>query len=262
MNRKNMEPKYDDLQTMLREIGRFNDSYRSFTTGKEYTDLLGQTASGLLKDVAAKTEELTSEDKARHKVSLEVFAAFCMYFCADRIRNSRLEKKSDRAGDVVNTVYQRILKRVRKDLESGTPLHYVRVLIRCSAQNAMYDIIRDENRHSFSESCEEEAASMPRAEICRALVDGAADAIRKHRELYLVERAIAKMAKRKLLTEEDIFSICSFYNLGDGFEKLGNQDIAKKFGISDAKASKLRKKAVEKLADFIKTDPELKEELC
>ena len=93
-------------------------------------------------------------------------------------------------------------------------------------------------------------------------MNGAADAIRKHRELYLVEKAIAKMAKRKLLTDDDVFSICSFYNLGDGFEKLGNQDIAKKLGISDAKASKLRKKAVEKLADFIKTDPELKEELC
>ena len=139
------ENDYDQFKVMMREISRFGDKYKSFTTKKTYYKLLGQTATGLIKDAAARTEKLTSfEEIRKHVYAQDVFAAFVMYFCVDKIQNKYKNRGVDitLASDAVSSVYKRMLTRIRKDLETTGESLYVRNLIKNSADNEMKSLLR------------------------------------------------------------------------------------------------------------------------
>lgn len=258
---------YDGFQMMVNEISRFNDQYRSFTTGKIYTDLLGKTASGLLKDAAAETGSLSAQDIKQHKYSLEVFAAFCMYFCLTQIKSSFRNVDLNLAQDAVCTVYGRILKRIKRDLEEKGECRFVRNLIKCSAINAMLDLIREESRYvparfddEAPEKPDKELGSVPQ-EIWITLGDGAADAMEKQRKLATLTLALAQAKEKGILTQKELQAVCHYFEFGDGFKKLSNHEIALKLGCSDPHATELRKNGLRKLYDYIRNTPELGEEI-
>ena len=256
----------DCFEMMIREISRFKDQYHSFTTDKTYTDLLGKTASGLLKDAAAETAELSLEQRKKHEYSLNVFSAFCMYFCVTKIEAYFGEKIArSLAGDAVNTVYERILKRIRRDLEKTGESHFVRNLIKRSAVNAMKDILEKNNSGSTVGFDESEYAENDDEfdeiddELAEELTDGILGTIQQSERLTALERAINKAAKEKILTKKELLAICHFFGYGNGFKKLSNHAIAQKLGCSDAQASRLRKNACIKLYHFLRETPEFNE---
>ena len=251
---------YDGFRVMVGNNARFLEQYHSFTTDKTYTDLLGRTASGLLRDAAAKTAELPSDLKKKHKDAQEVFAAFCMYFCLEKIRRSFKETDPSLAGDTVTPVYLKILKRIRRDLEEKGECSYVRNLVRISADHAMLDILRTEKRYVSladlaGDTAEDEYEKLP-PDILADLIDGTNKAIRESERAAAMQRAIAAAAKKKILTRNELLVVCHSFGYGNGFKKLKNLEIAKKLGRSDGTVSKIRKTALRKLRDFLENDPE------
>ena len=258
---------YDGFKLMVREIFRFNDEYRSFTTDKTYTNLIGQTASGLLKDAAAKTAQLSADKAKQHLYAQNVFAAFCMHFCVTTIRARFRDIDLTRAGDVVSTVYKRILARIRRDLEEKGESRYVRNLIRRSSYNAMLDLFdredRDPNiddwRSKDSKDTNEMLDDIP-ANVLDEMFSEAAEAMGKERRLNILVRALAQAGKKGVLSKDELFAICSYFGVGDGYKKLKNKEIAKKLGCSDSRVTKLRENGLENLRQYIRDTPELREE--
>ena len=269
MSRKNLDEnndekyndEYDSFRIMISQISRFKDKYHSFTTNKIYTDLLGKTASGLLKDVAAKTAELSLEQRKQHEYSLNVFSSFCTYFCLTKIEDRYGSNIAhSRGGDVVSTVYGRILKRIRMDLEKTGESRFVRNLIKRSAVNAMKDILEKDNRYIGIEEEYEDDVEKLSGKTFQSLIDGTECAMHNFEKLTALERAIAKAAKQKVLTKDELRTICHYFGYGNGFEKLSNHEIAQKLGCSDAQATRLRQNALKKMFRFLKETPELNEE--
>lgn len=252
---------YDSFKIMIGQISRFKDQYHSFTTDKTYTDLLGKTASGLLKDAAAETAKLTWEQRKQHEYSLNVFSAFCMYFCLTKIKDRFGSNIANSCGgDAVSTVYGRVLKHIKKDLEQTGESRYVRNLIRHSASNAMKDILKKDDRYvGIEEGCEDDFEKLP-GRIFMALIDGAECTMHDFEKLTTLERAIAKAAKQKVLTKDELRTICHYFGYGNGFKKLGNHEIAQILGCSDPQATRLRQKALEKIYHFLKKTAEFNEE--
>lgn len=251
---------YDSFQIMISQISHFKDRYHSFTTGKTYMNLLGQTASGLLKDAAAKTAELSLEQRKQHEYSLNVFAAFCMYFCLTKIRDHYGKNVAySRGGDVVNTVYRKVLKHIREDLETNGESRNVRNLIKRSAVNAMKDIFEKGERYvGIGEGSDDDFGKLSE-QLIDDLLAGMESVRHDFERMEALERAIYKASKQKVLTKDELRVICHFYGYGNGFEKLSNHEIAQKLGCSDGAATKLRKKALEKLYLFLKETPEFNE---
>ena len=267
------------FERMLIEISKFGNTYRSFSTNRTYTNLLGKTATGLLLDAAATTEVLPKEQRWRHKYSLEVFAAFCMYFCIKKITANFSSIDYDLAQDVVSVVYRKVLTRIKKDLEAGVECHFVRNLIKRSAQNAMIDILRREGKYVLVDDLAERASGtrtgddgpeddgFPEAaaretggdapeddvpeSIAVELLCGTCSALKKERLLFIVESAIEETREKGILTDDDVENICCYYQFGDGFEKLSNNELAAKFDCKPPTVSQRRKKALQKLRDYI-----------
>lgn len=247
---------YDPFRRMMNEISRFKDQYTSFTTNKVYTDLLGKTASGLLKDVAASTSKLSYKEREHHEYSLEVFAAFCMYFCVTKLRESNFRNMDpDRIQDTVSTVYDRMLKRIKNDLQNGGECHFVRNLIKGSAVNAMIDIYRKEGRYV---PLPEPGDDFSGSDLERLLAGGM-ETIRRVERLDALEMALAEAAHEGIISRDELASICHFYGFGDGFKRLSNMEIAAKLGISEGRASTMRKDAINRLRDFIMDTPDLRD---
>ena len=260
MPRQQTNDDYDSFRIMLQAMSNFKEEYHSFTTNKTYTDLLGKTASGLLKDVAKDTMELSYEDREQHKYSKEVFAAFCMHFCAKEIMEKfKSRKAKNLAGDVVYTVYERILKRIKRDLEKKGECSFVRNLIMCSADNVMKDLLKKGDRYlQLADESDKDFEEVP-YRVRVTLVDKAFEAMRNNEKLTAVEQALSQVYKCNILSKDELFSICSFFGLGDGFKKLSNHEIAQILKCSDSVASKRRTEAIRKLRDFINNSRKYKE---
>ena len=245
---------------MINEISRFKDRYHSFTTDKTYTDLLGKTASGLLKDAAAKTAELSLEQRKQHEYSLNVFSAFCMYFCLTKIRAHYGENIAHSCDeDVVTPLYGRILDRIRTDLETKGESLFVRKLIKRSGVNAVKDIFEKNKKYvPVGPGSEDDFAPVSKS-ILNILIDGAAAAMYDSERLAALERAIVQAKKQKVLTKDEVSIICHHSGFGNGFKKLSNHEIAQKLGCSDAQATKLRQAACRRLYHFLKETPEFNE---
>lgn len=260
MPRQQTNDDYDSFRIMLQAMSNFKEEYHSFTTNKTYTDLLGKTASGLLKDVAKDTMELSYEDREQHKYSKEVFAAFCMHFCAKEIMEKfKSRKAKNLAGDAVYTVYERILRRIKRDLETKGESSYVRNLIMCSTNNVMKDLFKKEYKYvQLADESDKDFEEVP-YRVRVTLVDNAFEAMRNIEKLTAVEQTLLQVYERNIISKEDLFSICSYYGLGDGFKKLSNHEIAQIFKCSDSVASRRRAEAIRKLRDFIKNSRKYKE---
>lgn len=251
---------------MLHDISRFRYKYHSFITDRTYTDLLGQTASGLLKDAAKKTEDISEkEEKRLHDHAKNVFAAFCAYFCAQKMQSLMIKYKmpsiEGRAGDVTNTVYGKILARIKSDLEKYGECRYVRNLIKRSANNALIDIFRKEGIYVPMPKDFEDEEKVPN-EIAETIIGGAWEAM-QNKELADALNAAIKMAyESKVLSKDETKAICYYYGLGNGFSKLPNGEIAKKLHCTQGYATKIRQRGIARLAAFIKNKPEFRGVFC
>ena len=91
------------------------------------------------------------------------------------------------------------------------------------------------------------------------LVDNAFEAMRNIEKLTAVEQTLLQVYKHNIISKDDLFSICSYYGLGDGFKKLSNHEIAQILKCSDSVASRRRAEAIRKLRDFINNSRKYKE---
>jgi len=156
-----------------------------------------------------------------------------------------------------------VLNRIKSDLETKGECLFVRNLIRCSARNAMFDQIEINNRYvelddGSSDDTDEDLKSISKA-VRIVLVDGTADAIAQHERLTTTIKALAQAGKEGILSKKELYAICHFYGVGDGFKKLSNHEIAVKFKCSDPQASKLRDNGIKKMYRYIKDTSEFRE---
>ena len=272
---------YDQLKPMLREIQRFGDRYQSFSTNKAYTNLLEKTASGLIRDVAADTQQLNAEEIRQHRYSKEVFAAFVMFFCAKKVQQAAARRKTDAAlaGDVVYTVYGRILNRIKRDLESEGECRYVRNLIKCSAGHALSDLLRkeeirgisgipDEKKPTVISGFNENAKNKDDEKIPDkferiAAVGGFVELECFQKSTY-VQRALIEALKSEILSRRELDSLCYHFGIGDGYRKkdgsrYSNNEVAEKFGVSASRVTTIRSDAIKHFRKFILNNPQWKE---
>ena len=257
---------YDNFKAMLKNISLYTQQYRSFITGKTYTNLLGKTATGLLKDVVAKTETLSDQEKEQHKYSLEVFSAFCTYFCIKKITSCFENADLTLGQDAVSKVYLKVLKHIKNDMETDGKSLFVRNLIAGSAKKCMFDLFEKEGRHvglddGSSDNTEDDPIDVP-GTVRVVLVDGTLETIRNEERRKAVNIALEQAYQKGILTKNELYAICHYYAFGEGFKKLSNHEIAVKFGCSDPQASKLRTEGIEKLHKYILDTQKLRQEFA
>lgn len=263
-NNEENKDTYDNFKAMLKNISLYTVQYRSFTTGKTYTNLLGKTATGLLKDVVAKTETLSEQEKKQHKYSLEVFALFCMYFCIKKITSGFQNADLTLCQDTVSRVYLKVLKHIKKDMEKDGESLFVRKLIQGSAKKCMFDLLEKEGHYAglddgSSDEMDEELKAVPGV-IRVVLVDGTLEAIKNEELRKALNAALDQADKKGILSKKELYAICHYYGFGEGFKKLSNHEIAVKLGCSDSQATKLRHDGIERLRKYIMDTPKLRQE--
>ena len=256
--------RYDNFKAMLKNVSLYTQQYRSFVTGKTYTNLLGKTATGLLKDIVAKTETLSEQEKKQHKYSLEVFSAFCTYFCIKKITSGFQNTDLTLGQDVVTNVYLKVLKHIKRDMETDGKSLFVRNLIERSAKNSMFDQMEKNGRtigidDGSSDNTDDDLKDVP-GTVRIELVDGTLDTIRNEEKRKSLNVALAQAYKNGILTKKELYAICHYYGFGEGFKKLSNHEIAVKFGCSDPHASRLRAEGLRKLQSYILDTPKLRQE--
>ena len=265
------ENTYDQFKVMMGEIRRFGDKYKSFTTNKTYQNLLGQTATGLIKDAAARTEKLTSEEIKKHLYAQELFAAFVMYFCVDKIRKQPKTFDKTLAGDTVSSVYQRILTRVRKDLETTGESLYVRNLIKNSADHEMKSLLGKDAlggirqipkedkpivKSGFKEIEKPDKNGKIPDKFSKIVATGAWGDLLRYYKYKALEKALVAAVRSKEISQKELDVLCYSFGLGDGYckedgNRYSNNEIAGIFNISASAISQSRKKALKKLFNFI-----------
>ena len=129
----------------------------------------------------------------------------------------------------------------------------------------MLDLLQDEQRNEARfenlESTSEKGELKISAKVNDVLIAGAFEAMNRERRMSTVEMLLKRSLTEKILTQNELWNICSYYGLGDGFEKMTNEKIAQKLQCTPGAASKQRKAAQKKLYDFLTNDPVLKAEL-
>ena len=246
--------------------------YHSFSTNRTYTNLLEETASGLLADVLAQT---TAENEKMHLYSLEVFAAFCMYTAACKL-GCNDDICNDKADDILEKLYKRILNYLKRNNVQGVSCTHLCNTIGATARNLRRDEIRKgmtqlvrynqagerivtRVRRNISidgelnRQMDEELATPAEWE---EIVEGGYKLLRDHERYHMLEQAILICRKKDIISEEALVNICYFFGIGDGYPRLKNMEIAKKLGKSEGYVSKQRNQALRKIDDFVRHNKE------
>ena len=240
---------------LKKQLARFRE-YTSFTTldddgqRKKYDLYMPETATGLLRDVIATTKRLTTEQRVEKAVTLEAFAAYCMYICATRCA------RWVNVGEAIPEVYRESLKWLKKYFDKTDMVPFHNFLIG-RARKRSIDILRrggirmrgadgepvplredgtietddKELRDSFDENVAAEAARRLVLEFDRADVN----------------RAIKACFEQEKLTKDEVTILCHVYGLGDGFDQLSQTEIARKLKKSDSYVSRHLNDAIEVL---------------
>ena len=258
-----------NLQKELKKIGE----YKSLTTldengDKKVYDLIhDEKVTGLLRDVrtlATTTVKLSPEERRKKPFAMEAFAAYVMYYCAQKI--ARWSKDPDKVLEVMNeprenggkSLYEKMLDWVKNDFKTGN-LKIFKTMVKTAADQRQIDLYRmkcaakRKPKDGFApvtiereDGTEEESSDF--AIVC---IKEAADAVRSLESKEIIETALGDCSRKKLLTDEQLEILCCSYGLGDGFEKMKKQDIAAKLGKSNSYISGQLKKTFKILREYI-----------
>ena len=247
----------NEREYLKSQLARFRE-YTSFTTldnagqQKVYDLYMPETATGLLRDVIAKTSQLTPEQRVKKAVTLEAFAAYCMYICATRCA------RWVNVGEAIPEVYLEMVEWLKNHLENGNMKSFHSYLAR-RARWRYRDILKkgglrmkgskgkpvplreDGTIETDDKELRDKYHVKIAAEAARAMV--------LEIDRVDVNRAIDVCFEQGKLTKDEVKILCHMYGLGDGYKLLSQTEIARKLKKSDAYVSRHLYEALNVLRD-------------
>lgn len=223
--------------------------YHSITDSKKIYDLMGKTASGLLRDIAASTKAMTLEQRRKKEtMTRDVFVAYIGYFCAQAVYSLKQRTKlSESAGqdlftDVWYKVYTEMLKWVKKYFnheEKDKKLRFFRKQVFNRAYERVIDIKRSEVINTGLKKYDPEAGKKVPVyarfcpfeikdvesgeELLPREVEGYI--LRRAREIYELDElrsmfiyALETCCAGNRITREDHDIVCLYFGIGDGYD--------------------------------------------
>ena len=268
-----------ELHNLLEDLKRYR-KYESFTRTPGhpdghavYDDIFEKTASGLIYDAVAKTSQLNMAERAKHKYAQEVFAAFCMHYCV--LALSDPSKYCNVGKDIVMEVSEMIIRKLMKylmgRLQKGEPITFLRKSVISWARQVNIEIFKRDHRkdqetgiwhpklgerHSLEADVEYEDGSRDETNrlVVEFIMQKAEEQMRKEKLIADMGDLLEECRREHMLSAEEVEIICYSFGLGDGYETLNQNEIAKELGRNASYVSRHLSSALERMAEVINTN--------
>lgn len=264
-----------ELQDTLTNQMKYTSFMSLDTKGnpKEYDLINDKNVTGLLRDLAANTRELTARRQKKKEYTYETFEAFCIYHACARLAEYHRLLKDNGADAVMDTIYkkkeflEKLISDTKKKFESGEFTDFRAWLKKC-VDSEYKKIFRansieindsDKDGNTIKKRVDKHVFFEPEdIDLLTEITADAAQSMVAAINYGVFSQVVNECEIKGVITEKQRDIICYKYNLGAGYELKTTQKgevtdvaIADKLGVTKQYIGKELKKILEKLRIYM-----------